>query len=130
MEPKAIKKRLAQLRDIEELRLDAFWRSSTRRKLRNGMIKESRTKFKVVDKVLLFNTRVKLFPVKLVFRWSGPFKIIEVTHFDAVRLKAERYDFLVNLQNNPLKSKFILFIAFFVEKFFKMKTDLFFPLKM
>ena len=37
-------------------------------------------------KVLLFNSRLKLFPDKLKSRWSDPFKIKQVFPFGAVEL--------------------------------------------
>ena len=37
-----------------------------------------RREFKEGDLVLLFNSRLKLFPRKLRSRWSGPFKVIRV----------------------------------------------------
>ena len=40
-------------------------------------------------KVLLFNTRLRLFPGKLRSRWSGPFTIEKVLPFGAIELKEE-----------------------------------------
>ena len=41
------------------------------------------------QKVLLFNSRLKLFPGKLKSKWSGPFTITQVFTFGAVELQAE-----------------------------------------
>ncbi|XP_070049855.1 uncharacterized protein [Nicotiana tomentosiformis] len=43
--------------------------------------------FKVGNLVLLFNSRLKMFPGKLKSKWSGPFEIVGVTPFDALDLK-------------------------------------------
>ncbi|KAL0668032.1 hypothetical protein Bca4012_030736 [Brassica carinata] len=43
-------------------------------------------RFEPNDKVLLFNSKVKLFPGKLKSRWSGPFTIKEVRPYGAVVL--------------------------------------------
>jgi hypothetical protein len=44
--------------------------------------------FKPGDKVLLFNSKVKLFGHgKLQSKWEGPFKVIEVASHGAVRLQ-------------------------------------------
>ena len=43
--------------------------------------------FTAGDKVLLFNSRLKLFPGKLRSRWEGPYEIEEVYNSGAVRLK-------------------------------------------
>ena len=41
-------------------------------------------------KVLLFNSRLKLFPGKLKSRWSGPFKIIRVYPYGEIDLLDEK----------------------------------------
>ena len=41
------------------------------------------------EQVLLFNSRLKLFPGKLKSRWSGPFKLIRMHPFGAVDLLDE-----------------------------------------
>ena len=43
--------------------------------------------FKAGDQVLLFNSRLKLFPGKLRSNWSGPYTVVENTTFGAVTLK-------------------------------------------
>ncbi|XP_054813505.1 uncharacterized protein LOC129314162 [Prosopis cineraria] len=40
--------------------------------------------------VLLFNSRLRLFPGKLKSRWSGPFKVISVAPYGAVEVKDEK----------------------------------------
>ncbi|GJS97524.1 reverse transcriptase domain-containing protein [Tanacetum coccineum] len=42
--------------------------------------------FKQGDRVLLFNSRLKIFPGKLRSRWSGPFKIKQVFRYGTVQL--------------------------------------------
>lgn len=80
--------RLIQLNDLDEIRLEAY---------ENSKIYKERTKafydkriiprdFKVGDQVLLFNSRLRLFPGKLKSRWSGPFKIKEVRPYGALVL--------------------------------------------
>ena len=43
--------------------------------------------FKVGDLVLLFNSRLRLFPGKLKSKWSGPFEVVCVTPFGVLGLK-------------------------------------------
>jgi hypothetical protein len=43
--------------------------------------------FKTRDKVLLYNSRLRLFPGKLKSRWEGPYEIAEAYPSGAVRLK-------------------------------------------
>ena len=58
-----------------------------------------RKEFKVGELVLLYNSRLRLFPEKLKSRWSGPYTIIVVTPFEAVTLKTESgNEFKVNGQ--------------------------------
>ncbi|XP_062094348.1 uncharacterized protein LOC133800408 [Humulus lupulus] len=64
---------------------------------------DSRIKERVFEKnqqVLLFNSRLKLFPRKLKSRWSGPFTVMEVYPFGAVLVKDEKSgrEFTVNGQ--------------------------------
>ncbi|XP_048623896.1 uncharacterized protein LOC125592620 [Brassica napus] len=55
--------------------------------------------FEPNDQVLLFNTRLKLFPGKLKSRWSGPFTIKEVRPYGAVvLLDTNGGEFVVNGQ--------------------------------
>ena len=47
-----------------------------------------RKKFKVGELVLLYNSRLRLFPRKLKSIWSGPYTVIVVTTFGVVTLRA------------------------------------------
>uniref|UniRef100_A0A0D3AGH8 Uncharacterized protein n=1 Tax=Brassica oleracea var. oleracea TaxID=109376 RepID=A0A0D3AGH8_BRAOL len=42
--------------------------------------------FKEGDQVLLYNSKLKIFPGKLKSRWSGPFKVKEVRPYGAIVL--------------------------------------------
>ena len=46
-----------------------------------------RKEFKVGEQVLLYNSRLKMFPRKLKLRWSGPYKVVVSTPFGAITLK-------------------------------------------
>ena len=55
--------------------------------------------FTTEDQVLLFNSRLKLFPGKLKSRWTGPFHIKEVLPYGAITLlDPEGKEFTVNGQ--------------------------------
>ncbi|XP_062113988.1 uncharacterized protein LOC133824998 [Humulus lupulus] len=82
-------KRLLQLNEMEEFRNDAY---------ENARIYKERTKkyhdqmilkreFVPGQQVLLFNSRLRLFPGKLKPRWSGPFVITKVSPFGSVELR-------------------------------------------
>ena len=94
-------KRFLQFNELEELKNEAY---------DNAIIYKDKTKkwhdqrilrreFKIGESVLLYNSRLKLFPGKLKSRWSGPYTIIKVTPFGAVTLKSNAgNEFKVNGQ--------------------------------
>ncbi|CAM8903827.1 unnamed protein product [Rhodiola kirilowii] len=73
-------KRLLQLNELEEIRMDSYksakiYKEKTRRWHDKLILKKE---FAVGDKVLLFNSRYKLFPGKFRSRWDGPFRVRKV----------------------------------------------------
>ncbi|XP_048231604.1 uncharacterized protein LOC125370406 [Ricinus communis] len=81
-------KRLLQLNELEEIRLDAYessrlYKENTKRWHDKGIL---RREFKEGDLVLIFNSRLKLFPGKLRSRWSGPFRISKVFPYGSIEL--------------------------------------------
>ena len=85
---RAGRKRLLQLNELDELRMNAY---------ENAKLYKDRTKLwhdkhlskKEIHKgefVLLYNSRLKLFPGKLRSRWSGPFKVVKIYPHGAVDL--------------------------------------------
>ncbi|XP_024013042.1 uncharacterized protein LOC112087241 [Eutrema salsugineum] len=84
-------KRLLQLHELEEIRLDAL-ESSRIYKERTKTLHDQKIlkrKFKEGDLVLLFNSRLKLFPGKLRSRWSGQFRVLEVRSYGALVLEGK-----------------------------------------
>ena len=58
-----------------------------------------RKEFRVGELVLLYDSKLKLFPRKLKLRWSGPYTVVAITHFGVVTLKTNSGDeFKVNGQ--------------------------------
>ena len=58
-----------------------------------------RKEFKVGKQVLVYNSKLKLFPGKLKSRWSGPYIVAVSTPFVVVTLKTDsRSEFKVNGQ--------------------------------
>ncbi|XP_024013111.1 uncharacterized protein LOC112087325, partial [Eutrema salsugineum] len=97
----AQEKRVLQLHELEEIRLDAFESSKIYKERTKALHdkKIHKREFKEGDQVLLFNSKLKLFPGKLRSRWSGPFKILEVRPYGAVVLKGkDGQGFVVNGQ--------------------------------
>ena len=82
--------RKLQLNELEALREEAY---------DNALISKSRTKrvhdkllsrkeFKVGDKVLLFHSRLKLFPGKFRSKWVGPFTITHIYEHGAIEIQS------------------------------------------
>ena len=86
----AAKNRQMQIYELEEWREKAY-HSSKIYKERTKRWHDKRIKhkeFKPGDKVLLFNSRVKLFGHgKLQSKWEGPFKVFEASSHGAVTLQ-------------------------------------------
>ncbi|XP_070040989.1 uncharacterized protein [Nicotiana tomentosiformis] len=85
----AVEKKLLQLNELDEFRLHA----SENAKLYKGKTKRWHDKhiqhreFEPGQEVLLFNSRLKLFPGKLKSRWAGPLEVLSVKPHGAVELR-------------------------------------------
>lgn len=82
--------RKLQLQELEELRLDAY-ENSRIYKEKTKLFHDkniSRKNFQVGQKVLLFHSRLKLFPGKLRSRWTGPFIVTNVFPHSAVEIQS------------------------------------------
>ena len=94
-------KQLLQLNELDEFRNEAY---------ENVRIYEEKTKawhdkhimrreFAPVQEVLLFNSRLQLFPGKLKLKWSSPFIVVQVFPYGGVEiLHPEKAQFKVNAQ--------------------------------
>ncbi|XP_074314527.1 uncharacterized protein LOC141649745 [Silene latifolia] len=79
------------MNELEELRLEAYesfkiYKDQTK-KWHDGKIMKKDVS--VGDLILLFNSKVKVFPGKLKSRWSGPFKVMQIFPYDAFELWSE-----------------------------------------
>nr|GEY31363.1 reverse transcriptase domain-containing protein [Tanacetum cinerariifolium] len=80
--------RKVQLSELNELR-DQAYENSLIYKEKTKRIHDSKIKdrvFNVGDRVLLYNSRLKIFSGKLMTRWSGPFTITHVFPYCTVEL--------------------------------------------
>ena len=85
----AKEERLLQPNELEELRNEAYnnariYKDKTKKWHDHKIL---RREFQARDRVLLFNSRLKLFPRKLLSKWSYPYIVVASTTFGAVTLK-------------------------------------------
>nr|GEX52269.1 protein NYNRIN-like [Tanacetum cinerariifolium] len=89
---KAGANRLLQINELDEIRLDVYESSiSYRERTKRWHDKwiEASTNYEKGDKVLLFNSRLRLFPKKLKSRWYGPFSVCKDMKNGAIELYDE-----------------------------------------
>ncbi|KAJ0513386.1 putative integrase, catalytic core, ribonuclease H-like superfamily, integrase zinc-binding protein [Helianthus annuus] len=86
------KKRFLQIHELEELRDEAYEKSwaykEKTKQLHDRHLKKVK-EFKCGDRVLLYSSRLRLFPGKLKSRWSGPFVIREVFPYGTIEIEAD-----------------------------------------
>ncbi|XP_016192157.1 uncharacterized protein LOC107633036 [Arachis ipaensis] len=98
----AREKRFLQLNGIDEFQTTTYENAKLykeKMKVRHDKKIATRT-FEPGQKVLLFNSRLKIFPGKLKSWWSGPFLVTKVSPYGHVRINEENSDrrFIVNGQ--------------------------------
>ena len=97
----AKEERLLRLNELEELRNEAYdnariYKNKTKKWHDQKILRRA---FKAGDQVLLFNSRLKLFPRKLKSKLSGPYTVVASTTFGEVTLKTSNgEEFKVNGQ--------------------------------
>ena len=94
-------KRLVQLSELDEFRNEAYENSHIYKERTKAWHDKhiTRKEFEAEQQVLLFNSRLKLFPEKLKSRWSGPFIVTKVfSHGGAEVMHLEKETFKVNTQ--------------------------------
>ncbi|XP_062118938.1 uncharacterized protein LOC133832641 [Humulus lupulus] len=97
----ASERRLLQLNELDEFRNEAYENAKIYKKRTKAWHDKNlvRKKFQPGQKVLLFNSRLRLFPGKLKSRWSGPFTVVQVFPYCSVEVWGNSGDsFKVNGQ--------------------------------
>ncbi|CAL2266033.1 unnamed protein product [Prunus armeniaca] len=84
-------KRKLQINELEEIRNDAYessriYKEKTKAFHDNQILRKN---FHQGQKVLLFSSRLKLFPGKLKSRWNGPYLVTKVYPHGAVDITSE-----------------------------------------
>ncbi|KAL5558511.1 hypothetical protein UlMin_034722 [Ulmus minor] len=86
-------KRMLQLNELDEFKRQSY-ENAKLYKVKTKQWHDKRIhprNFKIEQQVLLFNSKLKLFPGKLKSRWSGPFRITQIFPFGAVELEEEKF---------------------------------------
>ena len=94
-------KRLLQLSELDEFRNEAYENARIYKEKTKAWHEKhiARKQFTAGQQVLLFNSRLKLFPGKLKSRWSEPFTVTKVfTHGGAEVTHPEKGTFTVTTQ--------------------------------
>ena len=94
-------KRMLQLSELDEFRSEAYENARIYKEKTKAWHDKhiARKEFEVGQRVLLFHSRLKLFPGKLKSRWSGPFTVTQVfSHGGAKVMHPEKGTFKVNTQ--------------------------------
>ncbi|KAM1972879.1 hypothetical protein FF1_019390 [Malus domestica] len=110
--------RKLQLNELEEIRHDAY---------ENARIYKEKTKafhdkmirgktFSIGQKVLLFNSRLRLFPGKLRSKWVGPFVITNVFVHGAVQIQSLKTGQEFKVNGHRLKPYYENFVEHVVEE--------------
>jgi hypothetical protein len=100
--------RKLQINELEEIRNNAYENS----RIHRVRIKEFHNKkilrktFNVGQKVLLYNSQLHLFPVKLRSRWSGPFIVKHVYPYRACDIENPKNDNVFKVNRHRLKVYF------------------------
>ena len=99
-------KRMLQLSELDEFRNEAYENARIYKEKKAWHDKHiTQKEFEAGQNVLLFNSRLKLFPGKLKSRWSGPFTVTHIFPHGGVEIMhPEKGIFKVNTQR--LKSYF------------------------
>ena len=98
-------KRLLDINGLEELRNDGYLNSKIvkdkLKKWHDQLI--ARKNFKKGNQVLLYDSKLHLFPRKLKSRWTGPFTIQEVYLNGSVNLLNSKYNRVFKVNGQRLK---------------------------
>ena len=98
-------KRVLQLAELDEFREHAYHTSRVYKenvKMWHDK-KILNRQFIVGQYVLLYNTRLRLFPGKLKSRWTGPYEITHVSPFGAIQIKDPKTSVMFKVNGQRLK---------------------------
>ena len=97
--------RKLQLQELEELRLEAYENSRIYKDKTKAFHDKKiiRKQFKVGQKVLLYDSRLKLIPDKLRSKWTGSFQVTNVFPYGAVEIQDLNSNKVSKVNDHQLK---------------------------
>lgn len=98
-------KRLLQVNELEEFRLGAYENAKTYKERTKKWHDKTISKKEFVpgEQVLLYNSRLRLFPGKLKSRWTGPYTVVSVSPFGAVEIRHQKNNETFKVNGHRLK---------------------------
>ncbi|XP_016168855.1 uncharacterized protein LOC107611445 [Arachis ipaensis] len=101
----AREKRLLQLNEFDEFQNTAYENAKLyKEKTKTWHDKKIATKiFEPGQKVILFNSRLKIFIGKLKFQWLGPFRVTKVSSYDHMEIMEEQSNRMFTVNGLILK---------------------------
>ena len=98
--------RKLQLQELEEIRLEAYENSSIYKDKTKAFHDKRivRKQFVIGQKVLLYNSRLKLMPGKLRSRWIGPFEVTNVFPYGTVEVRSFETNKVFKVNGHRLKT--------------------------
>ncbi|CAN6681932.1 unnamed protein product [Malus baccata var. baccata] len=111
------KQRKLQLNELDEIRNDAYESSRIYKEKSKAFHDKMilRKSFVIGQKVLLFNSRLRLFPGKLHSRWIGPFVITNIFPHGAVEIQSAKTGYVFKVNGHRLKPYYESFTKYDVE---------------
>ncbi|KAM1185240.1 hypothetical protein ACFX2G_014868 [Malus domestica] len=109
--------RRLQLNELDEIRHEAYDNASIYKQktkaFHDNMIRGK--SFSIGQKVLLFNSRLRLFPGKLRSKWIGPFVITNVFVHGAVQIQSMKTGHEFKVNGHRLKPYYDTFVEHAVD---------------
>ncbi|CAN6579359.1 unnamed protein product [Malus baccata var. baccata] len=109
--------RRLQLNELDEIRREAYDKASIYKQktkaFHDNMIRGK--SFSIGQKVLLFNSRLRLFPGKLRSKWIGPFVITNISSYGAIQIQSLKTSHEFQVNGHRLKPYYENFVEQTVE---------------
>ncbi|CAN6547921.1 unnamed protein product [Malus baccata var. baccata] len=119
------KQRNLQVNELDEIRNDAYESSRIYKEKSKAFHDKMilRKNFVIGQKVLLFNSRLRLFPGKLRSRWVGPFVVTNIFPHGAVEIRSTKTGNMFKVNGHRLKPYYEPFAEHDVEVVFLQEPE-------